>query len=286
MTQPEHKVSFARVENAGSSTPATPLTPATVAPAADTGTNTASGGPVNTTPAPGDTRVSDPKAAPATSSLGFYTGDDEGANDDPRDVRTPRLNLVQGMSKEDLKSIAPGGEFVYKKSLKLPRPLTAVIGGVTPKVWVEKVKWGGTAIPRIARSLEEVAAFGGTDQWKLSKECKDKQDMPVSRLPLFDAHVTVLLFLAKPEGFDDGNFPYVTEDGLAFGPALLTVKSTSFGSFYIPINTERRGLFKGDFSSRYISIDQREVKDQVWTPTVKILGIVPPTVLALVHKNR
>lgn len=271
----EHKVSFARVEGAGNTTEASPLVPATVTPEPTT-----TGAIV---PA-ASTAVATPQPA---NAMGFWTGDEDGADNDPRDIRFPRLNLVQGMSKADVKAIAPEGEFVLKKSLKLPKPFTAVVVGFRPKVWIEKVKYGGTVQARVAHSLEEVAQLGGTDQYRLSKEMKDSNDVPVSKIPLFDAHVTACLLIKQPEGFDDGNFPYVTEptDGSApeaFAVALFTVKSTSFGSFYIPLNSERRGSFKGNFASRYIEISSTQAR--AWMPTARITTTTSPAIQALVTK--
>ena len=271
----ENKVSFARVPGAGVQQAAvpTPEQPATPPAAGDAN--------AQLVPA-ASTAVSAPTAPAPANSMGFWTGDEDGADNDPRDVRFPRLNLVQGMSKADLKAIAPEGEFVLKKSLKLPKPFTAVVVGFRPKVWVEKTKWGGTAVPRVAKTLEEVIQLGGTDQWKLSRECKDSNDVPVSKIPLFDAHVTACLLIERPADYDDGNFPYVSEDGKAFAVALFTLKSTSFGSFFIPLNSERRGLFKGNFASRYVEISAGQSK--AWYPTARIVGQTSAAVQALAIK--
>ena len=277
----ETKVSFARVAGAGVQQTAIPTAaPTTVAAAPAAAAAPAQPADAQLVPAQ-STAVATP--AQPTNSMGFYTGgEEEGGDSDPRDIRHPRLNLVQGMSAAALKAIAPEGGFVLKKSLALPRPFRAVVIGFRPKTWIEKTKFGGTAIPRIARTLEEVIQLGGTDQWKLSRECKDSNDVPVSKLPLFDAHVTAALLIQQPEGFDEGDFPYVSDDNIAFAVALFTLKSTSFGSFYIPLNSERRGLFKGNFASRYVEINSAQTK--AWFPTAKILTPTSEAVQKLAAK--
>lgn len=269
----EHKVSFARVPGAGVETPATPVPPPSEVKADQA------------VPPSAGSELAAQNNSPATNALGFWTGDDEGSDNDPRDVRFPRINLVQGMSKADLKTIAPEGEFVLKKSLKIPKPFQAVIVGFRPKVWVEKLPWkDGKPVgePRVAHSIDDVVKAGGTDNWGQSRECKGKDGMPKYSTPLFDAHITAMLLIARPEGFDDGNFPYVSEDNVAFAVALMTLKSTSFGSFYIPLNSERKGLFRGNFASRWIEVGAAQ--KTAWFPTARITTPTSPQVQALVTK--
>lgn len=273
----EHKVSFAKVPGAGVSSPvidvpaSAPTTGASPEPQDKSSTNAAVANPTSTALAP-----------TGGSALGFYTGEEELPDADPKDVRFPRLNLVQGLSAPELKAVAPDGRFVYKKSVALPEKFKAVIVGVRPKTWIEKLPQGSKNEPRIAKSLEEVARYGGTDQYNLSKWKKDSDDNPVSTIPYFAAHVTFLLLIEQPEGFSADNFAYASEDGKNFGPALFTVKDTSFGSFYIPINSERRGLFKSNFASRYITVGSRKVT--AFVPTVNIGDETSPAVRALAAK--
>jgi hypothetical protein len=271
-------VSFAKTPGAGVSAPVTPPpAPAEKAPEANAQ--------VTDTPAPEttttDTRVATQEHAP-TNALGFYTGEDDAPEFDPRDVKLPRLNLVQGMSGAELKAIAAEGEFVYKQAIHLPKPFRAVVVGVRPKVYIEKLPKYGEGEPRVAKTLQEVEAFGGTENWRESRENKDKDGVPVSRKPWFPAHVTLFLLIERPEGVDDAHFPAVTLSGKAFGPALYTVKSTSFGSFYIPINSELRGLFRGSFHNRFIEVSSKQTK--AWIPTVRIREETPAEVRELAVK--
>jgi hypothetical protein len=264
-------VSFAKTPGAGVSAPVTPPpAPAEKAPEANAQVTDAPAPETTTT----DTRVATQEHAP-TNALGFYTSEDDAPETDPRDIRLPRLNLIQGLTKPELKAIVPAGiqpdgEFVYKQAVHLPRPFRAVVVGVKPKIYVEKLPKFGEGEARIAKTLQEVAAFGGTSEWRESRENKDKDGVPVSRKPWFPAHVTLFLLIQRPEGADDANFPAVTPSGLAFGPALFTVKSTSFGSFYIPLNTELRGLFRGSFHNRFIEVSSDITKNKSFVPTVRI----------------
>lgn len=259
-------ISFAKTPGAGSSAPV--VTPEPVASEAE-----------EKKPS---TALATPTEDAPSNSLGFYTGEEDAPERDPRDERLPRLNLVQGLSDSELKAIGKDGDFVLKRMLNLGTKFTAVVVGFRPKFWIEKLPQYGKGEARYARTLQEVAAFGGTDEWRLSRENKDRDGMPASKKPWFPAHVTGLLLIQRPEGADDAYFPAVTPDGQAFAPALFTVKSTSYGSFFIPINSELRGLFRGHFWNRYVEVHSEQAKkNPSFIPVPKITTETPEAVRLL-----
>lgn len=208
---------------------------------------------VETNPAPTSTAVAAPAQQPA-AAVGFYTGDEEGATDSA-DVRLPRLNMIQGLSAPELKKLGVEGDFVLKGALLLPKPLEIVAVGHRPKVWIEKVKHGDNA--RYARTLQEVADFGGTDEWRLSKLNPAIDSKKIWFMP----SVTWLLLIKRPTDADEGYFPFVSEDGIAFAAALYTTKSTSYGAFHQPISSEKAtGLLRAGYSTRYIELTSQKGK--------------------------
>lgn len=268
----EHKVSFARTPGAGTtsvvtppapaqtSTPAAPLAPAPAAPLAPAPAAQAS----NATPQSSseNTQLSVPSG---TNSLGFYTGDEE-IPETGGDQRTPWLSLVQPTTKNKQigDSIVADGTFVFKKNVALDgkKGFRAIPVGFRPKFYVEKLKYiqnpgPNDPKPRTAQSFEEVTAMGGTVTWKLSSQNKDSQDRPLYNTPYFEAHIQCLVLIECPDGVSDENFPVVI-DGKAHAPALFEAKGGSFSSFFIPINTEYRGLFQKKWCSRYVNVSSRQ----------------------------
>lgn len=258
------KVSFAKVPGAGSSAPASdpesPAQPANAEVVSPEKPGQPAGNPQNLP-------VPRPSQAPVSSR--FFGGDEEEDHEDRSDVRLPRLNIIQGLSGADLKSIkkpdgtvAPDGSFVLKKMLYVPQGVSAVVAGFSKKVYVEKMPKFGEGKPRLAETLEKVVEFGGTDQWKFSRENKDSDGMPVSRKPWFVPMVTALLLLKKWDGLsaaDEEHFAAVSEDGIAFAPCVFTLKSTSFGSMYVPLKTEQiSGVLSKGFYTRYVTLTTRQ----------------------------
>lgn len=219
--------------------------------------------------------------APAS---GFYSGEEDDIPTDRGDVRLPRLNIVQGLSGPELKAVGPDGTLVLKKSLALPQPLRIVVCGCSRKRYAEKMAVFGQGDPRIFDTLEEVIEAGGTDQWKQSRENKDSDGMPTSRKPWFQPMVTALLLIQKPEKLakpeDEEHFTAVTSDGIAFAPCVYTVKSTSFGSFYVPLKSEQSaGVLKNGFFTHYVRLTTKQVR--AFEPVVAILEPTPESVRTL-----
>ncbi len=271
------KVSFAAVPGAGTSAPVEEQKPAEAN--AQVVGNTA-----------GDTRVSAP--VPTRSPTVFSGGDEEEDHEDRSDVRLPRLNIVQGLSGQELKRVGPDGTLVFKKTLALPQGIQFVVAGCSRVKYIEKTPEFGKGDPaRIVDTLEDVIRVGGTDQWKQSRECKDKEGIPLSRKPWFQRSVTALLLFKAPtkaefetvcaggkpgtltdEQYQNSleHFSAVSEDGIAFAPCAYTVKSTSFGGFYVPIKSEQvSGVLRHGFYTRYIKLSTKIAK--AYEPVVEIL---------------
>jgi hypothetical protein len=221
-------------------------------------------------------------AAPAQTGVvpqGFYDGD-EALPETEGDVRTPWLTLIQSTTKEKAIGdvIQPDGTFIFKKAVALSGKtgFRVVPIGFFPKFYVEKLPYiqnrgPNDPVPRIARSFEEVAAFGGTDVWKVSNQNVDKRTkVPLYSTPYFEAHIKGLFAIECPVGVSDEHFPYVHE-GKAFALALYECKGGSFASFFIPINTEFKGLFKRNWRSRYVNVTSRQnATNPAWSPIAKV----------------
>lgn len=247
-------VSFAKVPGAGQSAPVQQ-------PAAENPAQPSQGTPET------------PQNLPATQAaghVGFYTGTEDDQEVDPRDIRLPRLNLVQDMSGAELKAAGSVGDFVFKQVLKLPQPVRLVVAGFKSKKYVEKTKFGTD--PRYANSLQEVYALNGTDEWRNSKENDRKGQGPASNKPWFMPMITGLVLIEKPVDYSDEHFAFVSEDGKAFAAALFTVKSTSYGGFFIPIQSElKTGLLRGGYNTRYIEMTSKKgEKHPAFEPIIKI----------------
>lgn len=250
------QTSFSKVPGAGQSAPVQPI-------AAETPVQNAASAPAET-----------PRNLPANvppAPVGFYTGaEDDGQEVDSRDVKLPRLNLVQDMSGAALKEVAKVGEFVFKQTLHLPSPLRLVVCGFKPKKFVEKTKFGTE--PRYANSLQEVYQLGGTDEWRSSKENDRKGAGPASNKPWFTPMVTSLVLIEKPESLSDEHFPYVSEDGKAYAAALWTVKSTSYGAFFVPLQSEKvTGVLRQGYFTHYVEMTSKKGdKHPAFEPVIKI----------------
>ena len=281
-------ISFAKVPGAGSSAPveAPPVAQANaevVAPLA------------GAVAAPAAPAADSSPAVRAPSSLtpsGFYSGEDDETPADRGDVRLPRLNIIQGLSGPELKKIGPDGTLVLKKSIALPQPLRIVVAGMSRKRYAEKMPKFGVGEPRIFDTLEEVVNAGGTDMWKQSRENVDeKTGARASNKAWFQPMVTSLLLIEKPtkEAFAtvatsgkpgpltdadyaalEEHFPLISEDGKAFSPCVYTVKSTSFGGFFVPLKTEQTtGVLRHGYFTRFVGLTTRQAR--AFEPVVSVL---------------
>lgn len=184
----------------------------------------------------------------------FYTGEEDEPSD-PNDQRLPRLNIVQkssasGWLKFGVFSLLLKGEVPIAA---VDKPFRMVVIGARPKIWIEKTKYqpnGGGEKAKVARSIDEVAQLGGTDQWKFSKE----NPKITSSKPWFMPSVTLAVLVEKPADCKpehEGHFAYVVGDK-AYAAALLSVKSTNYDAVWVTVSSERRGVLSKGFNSRYI----------------------------------
>lgn len=236
------KVSFTKTEGAGKTAPVEKIvTEAATASAASQQSGT-TGAPAETT------ALATPSHGP-TTALGFYTGEDDNRDIDPRDTRLPKLNIVQGMSGDDIKAIGPEGTIVLNKAIALPQPVRLVIYGFRPKIYCEKMPKFGQEGSRTAHNLQEVADFGGTDQWRLSRENKEAG----SKKPYFEPSVTAAVLIEKPAQIDPGAeelFSVATSDGKFFAPALFWIKGISYGGFFVKAQSELKlGLLRAGYAT-------------------------------------
>jgi len=264
----ESKISFAKVAGAGSSEPVPAEQKATEA-------NASLAGQAPAAPSGATTALAAP---PQQSHLPtrFLGGDEEDDDGDRSDVRLPRLNIVQGLSGADLKgikkpdgTIAPDGSLIFKKALYIPQPATIVVAAFTKPEYSEKaLKFGEGPKPRTFQTLEEVINAGGTDKWKYSRENREDP----TKLPWFVKITTALVLIKKWEGISDADaehFTAVAEDGTAFAAAVLTVKSTGFQGFYVPLKSEQaQGVLMHGFYTRYVKLTTKQ--DKAFTPVVSI----------------
>src|SRR5574343_642795 len=120
--------------------------------------------PVEVAPEPGSYV---PAVVPAAAPPAFYTGEED-TPVDPNDIRLPRLNIVQKSSQSSWLKHGVGS-LLLKGEIKIPLPARIVVMGARPKIYIEKTPWspnGSGPKARVARSLDEVASMGGTDQWR------------------------------------------------------------------------------------------------------------------------
>lgn len=271
-TTPVKKVSFARTASVPAATieaakPVQPIAPApTVQPAEEAPKPSAALVPQN-----GDTRI-------ATAT---YGGEDEV---DIGDIRFPRLNIAQKTSAAELVKLGLGN-FVLNKEQSLGNTIRIVLVGFQPKKYSEKVKYGSPA-GHMASSLDEVNALGGTTIWRESKENAQSG----STKPWFQPMVTGLMLIEKPDGLEsDERFVYEA-NGKWYAPALFTVKSTSYESFYVKLNSEQKlGLLRQGYPTRFIEVKSELRKftgGEAYQPVVRVLDTTSDEVKALAANLR
>jgi hypothetical protein len=250
-------VSFAKVPGAGSSAPVQAN-----AEVVDEDKN------VGSTPA--STAIAQRPAYVSTFSTG--TEDDEPVDEGSK-VRYPYLNLVQPTSK-DIKAVAPEGNFVLAKTVKIPSGTRIVVVGFGKTFYREKVKWGEEG--KTLYSLEEVAKAGGTTEWRQSLENARKNGG--SNKPWFASCIKALLLVEKPEGADEAFFPHVVGDK-CYAACLYEAKSTAYDSFYVELNSKRRttNLFKTGWAGRFVSLTSVKGKgdDASYKPVPVVLEAAP-----------
>lgn len=178
-----------------------------------------------------------------------FGGEDEVDN---ADIHYPRLNVVQPSSDAALKAVAPEGNFVLAKDFSLGTSLRAVVVGFGPLRFIQKTKYvkGQQSTAKIVHSVQEVSEANGTAEWSESKW----NEKISSTKDWFMKARTALLLIEKPAGADDSRFPFLA-DGKAYATALFAVKSTSYDSFYVKLNSENKtGALREGFYSGVIEL--------------------------------
>lgn len=274
-------ISFGKVPGAGSSAPVQDETPAK--PANATLVENKAETPNLPVPAPSN--------RPAVSR-GFSIGtEDEDEGNDPGSsrVKYPFLNLVQPSSKE-IKNVAPEGDFVLAKTVKIPAGSRVVIIGFGKTFYREKVKWGGKDESRTAYTLEDVTKAGGTPNWTDSIE--NGRNNGGSVKPWFMPAIKAALMIEKPEGADEAHFPEVVDFGNGvlkqYAIAFFEAKSTAYDAFYVELNSKRKttNLFKGGWAARFIQLTTVRGKsaDASFKPVPVVLEATPPRFLEIAQK--
>lgn len=213
-----------------------------------------------------------PSQAPAVPS--YYGGEEE---TDVADIRFPRLNIAQKTSAAELVKLGLG-QFILNKDTPLGEKIRLVVCGFSPKKYSEKVKYG-SPMGAMAGSLDEVERLGGTPVWRESKENAKSG----STKPWFQPMVTALLLIEEPEGLDSDRFSYEL-DGKFYAPAVITLKSTSYESFFVKLNSEQKlGLLRSGYPTRFIEVSSVLVPftgGEAYQPQVKVLEETGPELRA------
>jgi hypothetical protein len=222
-------------------------------------------------------------AAPAQSQAvvpSYYGGEEE---TDAADIRFPRLNIAQKTSAAELVKLGLG-QFILNKDTALGEKIRLVVCGFSPKKYSEKVKYG-SPMGAMAGSLQEVDALGGTPVWRESKENAKSG----STKPWFQPMVTALLLIEQPENLDSDRFSYEL-DGKVYAPAVITLKSTSYVSCFVKLNSEQKlGLLRAGYPTRFIEVSSVLVpftSGEAYQPQVKVLGETGPQLRAEASKLR
>lgn len=195
--------------------------------------------------------------APSTALAPTENVDEDGVA--TSDIKLPRLKLLQGSSDKKLLAAHGFGTMLLKDSVEVARaaaegkpavPATIVFVKLISKTYTEKPRKFGDPT-RFARSPAEVEEQGGTIDWRQSRE----NDKIVSKKPWYQVNANCLVLVQKPEGIDDDHFPFEA-DGKFFAPAIYTVKSFAYESFFQEIATAKATgeLRKGGWASRYIKV--------------------------------
>ena len=207
-----------------------------------------------------------------------FGGEDDA---DAGDIRWPHVNVVQSMSDPALKRFGEG-HIVLAKEIDLGVSARVIVVGFGPLKFIEKTKYvkGINSNARIVNSVQDVEAANGTTLWRESKE----NDKIKSDKPWFMKSRNALLLIEKPEGVDDARFTFVAGDK-HFAAALFGVKSTSYESFYVRLNSENKtGTLREGFYSRFIELAAPATVfsgGTAYNPQPKVLEKAPDEVVKL-----
>jgi hypothetical protein len=239
-------------------------------------------GPVATTPAPTNAVVvvAPAPAVPARANSNLLLGDWLPSFED---IIIPRLNIVQNMG--DLKDQYEAGSLIYDQNTVLFVPgkankdgsvaraatpaVNMTVLGFRPTRFVEKT--AGGAKGQIVKTLAEVAAAGGTTdykEWKL----KEKSGMKLFQ-PLADA----LVAIERPDSIPDDDTVFLYEvEGKKYTLALWAMKGSVYteGAKKVFFTARRMGvLAKGGYPSFGFAVTTFEkqygTSNKAWVPICK-----------------
>ncbi len=149
-----------------------------------------------------------------------------------KDVRLPRINLVQKVSDTELVRNFGIGAFVLAKEVKLSdgeNPLIYTALAVA-KDYVQKIPFDSGESPAVFRSEEEVINSGGSLNYK---------DFESGNFFQPRAHIEIAI--PAPEGMSENDlalFPF-EHDGVPYALALYTVASSAYTSLAKELATMR-----------------------------------------------
>lgn len=212
-----------------------------------------------------------PKQEVGAPAQGFG-GDSDISMDD---IQMPRIHIVQKVG--DLSEQFEPGEIVLNRATPLPQPLPFVVLGFKPKIYVERIEGGNG---RICRSLQEVAAAGGTTNY---------EDAEARELPLFQTMATGIFAIQYQEVKDDAgalltnpaDFPYEDPEGGLWVVAQYSMKGTAYTNAAKPLYTARMmGRLRKDWTAVRWGMETKMEKFKTgnWAakPVLTILGDTTP----------
>jgi len=191
------------------------------------------------------------------------------------DVRLPRINLVQKMSKDEMLEFGIGA-FVFNKELKLSNGKDPVV--VTAlrfkKDYQQKLPYDAEEMGEVYNTPDEVVAAGGT--LKYSKEALQEQTYYGPR-----GHVQFIVEAPANLGEEDlALFPYEF-NGKSYGMAVMTVGSSAYTSLAVELITlsKNNKVMRGGlrFGKLHLTSENRKNGSNSWhVPVIKFAGANPP----------
>lgn len=181
-----------------------------------------------------------------------------------RDIKLPRLNLVQKMSAAVDEGFRPGDILFRNGDVTIPLELPGEVTIVNlRKQYQEKLPYGTTEMPRTFDSAADVRAAGLTTNYGEEGYCQEI------------AHIQVL-FSAPADTPEDllDLFPY-SYDGKDYAIALMTLSASSYTAAAKPIITAFMSHLRGKhWTGKWIlGSDKKSGGGNTWyVPTVKMNG--------------
>lgn len=217
-------------------------------------------------PLPVATTQTAPKAelAAATSGGGATTGLDGDFNQ--KDIKLPRLNLVQKTSEAVDAGVARPGDILFKSGdalLPLSRPTEITILHLDKK-YQEDVPYGSGVQAKIFNTAAEVRENGGSTEWGAENRYKEMANVQI----LFPAPADT------PEEMLD-LFPYEFE-GQSYAVAMMTLTGSAYTNAAKPIITAFMTRLRGKHWTGKWTLDSEKKTgggNSWYAPKVSSLGL-------------